>query len=200
VEQVFLRIGFFIYAKAVASLGTTSYAAHMVCMNIMTISFGFGDGLQIANTSLVGQSMGKDRVDMAKIYTGVTKKIGIVIAIVLSVLITLCSDQLAGFFTTDLGVIKECEIPLIILSLTVLFQIPQVIITGALRGAGDVRFVAILMLVSVTLVRPCLTYLLCYPLKLGLTGAWIALFTDQITRNLLSNWRFRQGKWKTIRL
>lgn len=198
VEQVFLRIGFFIYAKAVASLGTAAYAAHMVCMNIMTISFGFGDGLQIADTSLVGQSMGRNRVDMAKVYTAVIKRIGIVVAIVLSLLIVLLSDQIAGLFTTDPEVIHLCEIPLMILAVTVIFQIPQVIMTGALRGAGDVKFVAVLMLCSVTLVRPILAYVLSYTFGLGLTGAWIALFADQITRNIFSSLRFNQGKWKEI--
>lgn len=198
IEQLFMRAGFFIYAKMVASLGTAPYAAHMVCMNVMTISFGLGEGLQIANTSLVGQSMGRKRVDMAKIYTGITKRIGIIIAVILSISVILLSDQIAGLFTTDVEVIQLCEIPLTILSLTVLFQIPQVIIVGALRGAGDVRFVAILMLVSVALVRPTMAYILSYPAGLGLNGAWIALFIDQLTRNLISSWRFSQGKWKEI--
>ena len=85
-----------------------------------------------------------------------------------------------------------------ILAVTVIFQIPQVIMTGALRGAGDVKFVAVLMLCSVTLVRPILAYVLSYTFGLGLTGAWIALFADQITRNIFSSLRFNQGKWKEI--
>ncbi|NCB32435.1 MAG: MATE family efflux transporter, partial [Erysipelotrichia bacterium] len=198
VEQIFLRIGFFLYVKAVASLGTASYAAHMVCMNIMHISFAFGDGLQIANTSLVGQSMGKKREDMAMIYTKVTKMIGVILAIFFSISIICLSDVLAGFFTSDAEVVAACEIPMAILAITVLFQIPQVIIVGALRGAGDVKFIAGLMLISVTLIRPALTYLFCFPFGLGLQGAWIALFTDQVTRNAVSNYRFRQGKWKHI--
>ena len=36
VEQVFMRIGFLLYAIMVAKLGTTQYATHLVCMNIST--------------------------------------------------------------------------------------------------------------------------------------------------------------------
>ncbi len=65
VEQVFMRIGFFIYAKIVASLGTTDFATHQICMNIMSLSFTFGDGLSVASAALVGQSLGAKRPDMA---------------------------------------------------------------------------------------------------------------------------------------
>ena len=53
-------------------------------------------------------------------------------------------------FTNDLSVVKEAFIPMTILSVCILFQIPQVITIGSLRGAGDVKFVASLMFVSVT--------------------------------------------------
>ena len=62
VEQIFLRIGFFTYSKAVANLGTIDYATHLICMNVMTISFGLGDGLSVASSTLVGQSLGAKEV------------------------------------------------------------------------------------------------------------------------------------------
>ncbi|MEG0691965.1 MAG: MATE family efflux transporter, partial [Oscillospiraceae bacterium] len=68
VEQVFLRIGFFAYAKIVAGLGTVAFATHQICMNIINLSFAFGDGLGIASSSLVGQSLGKKRADEAIVY------------------------------------------------------------------------------------------------------------------------------------
>jgi len=198
VEQIFLRIGFFTYAKAVASLGTTDFSAHQVCMNIMHISFAIGDGLQIACTSLVGQSLGARRPDMAMIYGKVSQRIGMMMAMMTAVVITLLRSQLLGFFTTDLEVIAAGSIPMMILSVTVLFQIPQVIVVGSLRGAGDVKFVAMMMLISVTLVRPILAWILCYPLGFGLIGAWMALFLDQITRFTLSFTRYHKGHWTKI--
>lgn len=43
-EQIFLRIGFLTFTIVVANLGTTAFAAHQVGMNIMSLSFSFGDG------------------------------------------------------------------------------------------------------------------------------------------------------------
>lgn len=198
IEQIFLRLGFFMYAKSIAILGTVAFAAHQVCMNVMHISFGFGDGLQIANTSLVGQSLGARRPDMAKIYSRVTQRIGIVVAIILALICFGFKDQLIGLFTNDLEVITAGALPMMFLSIIILFQVPQVIIVGALRGAGDVKFVAFLMLISVTFVRPLLAWVLCYPLGFGLVGAWIALLIDQLTRSIISSQRFKQGKWSSI--
>lgn len=200
VEQVFLRFGFLMYSKAVAGLGTIAFAAHQVCMQLMNISFAFGDGLSIANTSLVGQSLGRKRPDMAMIHGKVSQRLGITMAVFVSLMITLFRSQLMGLFTSDAAVIAAGSIPMMILSVTVLFQIPQVIVVGSLRGAGDVKFVAMLMLISVSIVRPGLAWLLCHPMGFGLVGAWVALLMDQLTRNLISSWRFKQAKWTKIQV
>ncbi len=198
IEQIFLRVGFFIYAKVVAGLGTGEFAAHQVCMNIMTISFAFGDGLQVANTSLVGQSLGKKRSDLAIVYTRFSQLIGIAIAVLLCLTVSIFSNQLVEIFSNDLEVIELASIPMKILGITILFQIPQVIIIGSLRGAGDVRFVAWMMLFCVGIIRPFLSYLLAYPLGLGLIGAWMGLFLDQFMRFVISFIRFQKGEWLKI--
>ena len=42
VEQIFLRIGFLLFAITVANLGTTAYAAHQIGMNMMSLTFSLG--------------------------------------------------------------------------------------------------------------------------------------------------------------
>ena len=53
---------------------------------------------------------------------------------------------------------------------------------GMLRGLGQIRYVAVYSLVSIALIRPVLTWLLCYGLQWGLYGAWISLMLDQTMR------------------
>lgn len=200
VEQIFFRLGFFMYAKSVAGLGTLAFAAHNVLMNVMSLSFSFGDGLSVANTSLVGQSLGANRSDMALIYARISRRLGFCVAIVLSLFVIFNRNVILSLFTNDAQVIALAQIPIMILAVTMLFQIPQVITIGSLRGSGDVKFVAMLMFISVTLIRPVLSYILCYPCGLGLVGAWLSVFLDQMTRNVLSSWRFMQAKWIKIRV
>lgn len=62
-EQVFMRIGFMMTAIMAAKQGTDAMAAHQVGMNIMSLSFAFGDGLQSAAVALIGRSLGaKSRI------------------------------------------------------------------------------------------------------------------------------------------
>ena len=199
-EQIILRFGFFTYAKVVANLGTADFAAHQVVCNIMTITFSFGDGLQVANTSLVGQSLGAKRDDLAKIYSRVTQTIGICIAVALAIVISRFSSLICMAFTNDPEVIQLAHGPMQVLGILCLFQIPQVITVGALRGAGDVSFVTLMMFICVGLLRPGVSYLLVYPLNMGLLGAWFGCFVDQFSRFVYSLFRFRKGKWTQIQV
>ncbi|MEK7248271.1 MAG: MATE family efflux transporter, partial [Chloroflexota bacterium] len=71
---------------------------------------------------------------------------------------------------------------------------------GALRGAGDTRAVLLIMVVSTWVVRLVPAYILAIVLGLGVPGAWIAAILDISTRAALMAYRFRMGKWKTIRV
>ena len=55
-------------------------------------------------------------------------------------------------------------------------------------------------LVSIMVIRPIVTWILCYPLGWGLIGAWISLLADQLIRMLANYWRFGTGKWTQITL
>ena len=195
IEQIFIRLGFFMYSKSVAGLGTDSFSAHQIVMNVMQISFACGDGLQIATTSLVGQNLGAKRSDLAIVASKMSQRIGIIIALLLSSLITIFRYEILSMFIQDTIVIDYAIFPMILLSVTIMFQIPQVITIGSLRGAGDVKFVAILMVISVGIVRPGLSFIFAYILNLGLNGAWVAVFIDQIVRYVVSRIRFSKGKW-----
>ena len=200
IEQIFMRIGFFTYAVLVAKLGTQALATHQICMSIINLSFCVGDGLGIAASSLVGQSLGRRRPDMASVYGKASQRVGLLISAALFLLFLLGGELLMSLFTDDAEIIATGVKLLLIVAVTSPGQISQVIFTGCLRGAGDTRYVAAVSLVSIALVRPVLTYVFCYPLGLGLVGAWLSLLFDQYTRLLFSMLRFSKGKWKSIRV
>ena len=76
----------------------------------------------------------------------------------------------------------------------------QWVITGILRGSGDTKFTAITSFTSVTVIRPIISYLLCYPIGLGVYGAWIGMLIDQTIRFGFNTWRFKTRKWLTIKV
>ncbi len=200
VEQVFLRIGFLTYTKTVASLGTIAYATHQICMQIINLSFSFGDGLGIAASSLVGQNLGRERPDISLIYGKMCQRLGFLVSCCLMVVFVFGGRGLVGLFSPEAEIRDMGQQLMYIAAVTTLVQISQVIFSGCLRGAGDTRFIAVVSLISVALVRPSLTWIFCYPLNMGLIGAWISLLLDQTMRFTCSFLRFSSGKWVNIKV
>ena len=193
VEQIFMRIGFFTYARLVAGLNSETVpalAAYTICMQIQNMSFTFADGLSIASSSLVGRSLGAKRPDMAIIYGKTSQKIGLVISFALFAVIISGRYFFTGLFTQTEAVMRLCVPIMILIAVSSPFQISQVVLNGSLRGAGDTKFVAAISFVSIMFIRPVLTWLFCYPMGLGLIGAWISLVFDQMLRLTLSFRRF----------
>jgi len=200
VEQVFVRIGFFLYAATVARIGQTEYATHIICMNILTLSFSFGDGLSIAASALVGQNLGKKRPDLSIIYGKTGQRLAFMISSVIFLVFIFGRTFLVSLFSQDPAVVALGANIMIIAALGTHMQTSQVVFNGCLRGAGDTAYVAIISLISVALIRPFLTWFLCYPMGFGLYGAWVALIVDQSCRLVFSYKRFSGGKWAAISL
>lgn len=92
-EQLCLRIGIIIYSRIVASLGDIAYATHMVCMNIQSLTFMSVWAFQNSATTLMGQSLGRRRLDMADNYTRMTRNISFWISCVIGVILRFSADK-----------------------------------------------------------------------------------------------------------
>lgn len=200
VEQVFMRIGFFSFAIIVAALGTIAFATHQICMNVINLSFCFGDGLSAAAASLVGQNLGAKRPDKAKIYGKTGQRMAFIISTVLFFVFILARKQIIMLFNSEEHIVSLGGMIMIIIAFTTHAQTSQTVYNGCLRGAGDTKFVALISFISIALIRPALAWILCFPANLGLKGAWIALFADQTMRYILGKKRFDSGKWTKIKI
>ncbi len=204
-EQVCMRFGFFIVAKMIAELSTVDFATHTICMSIVNLSFCFGDGLGVAASALVGQNLGKKRPDYSIVYGKSAQRIGFGVAILLMLLFVFGGEMLINLFMTkgeeQAATIVSIGVKiLMILALITPAQISQVIFSGCVRGAGDTKYAAMVSLICIALVRPSLTFLMCYVFELGVIGAWIAMSIDQYLRLLFMALRFSGGKWMKIKV
>lgn len=198
IEQFVMRAGVIIYSKTVASLGTVAFATHQVCMNIQAMSFMNGQAFAVSATSLVGQSLGKKRFDMAQAYSRHTRRIGMAVSLLLGVAFFLFGKPIVSLYSTDATVIQQGAIILMFVALIQPFQSSQFILTGALRGAGDTKATAAIMFITTLLVRPGLALITINLLGWGLYGAWVAMVADQLLRSWLVLLRYNSGKWKQI--
>ncbi|MBQ9764735.1 MAG: MATE family efflux transporter [Lachnospiraceae bacterium] len=202
-EQILLRIGFMSVAVMAAKQGTDDFAAHQVAMNCMALSFSFGDGMQVAAVSLIGQSLGQKKPELAKTYGKICRRMGMCIAVVLAMLYFTCGEFYFNMFfpKAEQAHIVAIGIKMMrVIAVVVTIQIAQVIYMGCLRGAGDVLFTTIASTVSVTCLRPISSFLFCYTFGFGILGIWFGLIADQICRYVLTSWRFQSGKWANVKI
>ena len=201
IEQILLRIGFLATAIMVANQGNDAMAAHQAAMNVLTLSFAFGDGLQHAAVALIGRSLGEKAPDKARNYGSACQAIGSVISVIVAIAFLLGGRWIMTLFFKDNTHIVDIGTQLVyIMILVVLFQIIQVIYTGALRGAGDTLYTAVASTISVTVVRTAVAYICGYALGFGINGIWMGILADQVVRFIMSSTRFKRGKWVKIKV
>ena len=195
-----MRVGFMMTALMAANQGTDAMAAHQVGMNIMSLSFAFGDGLQAAAVALIGRSLGADDKELAKEYGSICRKFGAGISVFLAVLYVFSARFLFSLFFKESHIVDIGVNIMYVIILTVIFQISQVIYMGCLRGAGDTLYTAAVSTLSVTVIRTAVSYLFGYTFGFGIVGIWLGVLGDQMSRYLFASVRFKSGKWTEIKI
>lgn len=199
-EQLLMRIGFMLTALMAANQGMNAMAAHQVGMNILSLSFAFGDGLQSTAVALIGRSLGEKNEEMAKRYGAACQRIGGIISICLAVIYFFGARFLYGLYFREEHIVAIGVNITYVIIFVVIFQVRQVIYMGCLRGAGDTFYTAMASTVSVTVIRTLGSYICGYVLGFGIIGIWMGIVADQVSRFLFASIRFRKGSWTKIRI
>ena len=199
-EQLLMRVGFMATSIMAAKMGTASMAAHQVGMNIMGLSFSFGDGLQATAVALIGRSLGQKDEALAKEYGRTCRMLGLIISFFLACIYFFGGHAIMSAFFEEPEIVKiGVDITRIII-IVVIFQVSQVIYMGCLRGAGDTGFTALASIISVTVIRTAFSYMFGYILGFGINGVWMGILADQVSRFIFGSVRFKQGKWTKIKI
>ncbi|HJZ47126.1 MAG TPA: MATE family efflux transporter [Roseiflexaceae bacterium] len=198
-EQLVFQGALLIFVRFVTSLGTAAYAAHNVVINIESLSFLPGLGYATAASALVGRWLGAREPQLAEASAYEALLQGGLMMTTLGAIMVLLPHQLIASFVADPQVIEVGATPMRIAGLFQPFLAINFILSGGLRGAGDTRWPLYTKFISTWGVRLPLVYTL-LALGFGLNGIWIAMGTDFGVQALLAAWRFRAGKWKTLRV
>ena len=107
IEQAVMQGGFLILQIIIVTMGTVAMAAYQIGININAIVFFPIFGFAIANTTLVGQSLGEKNYDKAHTYAYESLKITMFMGFVLGILMFIFAPQFAMMYSRDPLVIKE---------------------------------------------------------------------------------------------
>ncbi|MBE6936248.1 MAG: MATE family efflux transporter [Ruminococcaceae bacterium] len=199
-EQLALRVGLLLFTTYIVHLGTAEYAAHNIAGSIHSYVVNFGQAISVALVSLVGQNLGAKRPDIAERYFSEALKMCWLVSAILMVPLLLIPQYIAMIFTREAAVIEDIVVALRILAGFVAPQIIQIAVCGGLRGGGDTKWPLISTMIGVLGMRMVLGYFFIVVFQWGLAGAWFCWLLDQTTRAVIIYFRFRGGKWKTVKV
>jgi len=154
-----------------------------------------------ATAAVAGQNLGAGHPDRTVRAVQVASRIGLGVAAAVGLLfLTIPRTLLAMFGMQDPVVVGLGVQLLTFLSVSGLFITVALTYTGGLQGTGDTKSPFYISVVSQIVVPLGLCTFL--DATRGLTPAdiWLAILLGHATRSALSVLRFRQGKWRNIRV
>jgi len=200
IEQLFWALGQMVITSYAAILGIIFLAAHQVLMRIQAILTMFYMGFSLGAMTLVGQNIGAEQHKEAESVARVAGYVVFVVVLLVAGVLLIFSRPLITLFTADPQVVA---IGTKLIKLFAIIQIPKAVnavVMGNLRGAGELKWLMWLAIMSVIFVESGLTWIAAFVLNLSLLGIWLMTGTDEIVRLVLNYWRFRGGKWKFINI
>lgn len=179
--------------RITAPLGTVAVAANSLAVTAESLCYMPGYGIGSAATTLVGQSMGAERKDLAKGFARASTWLGMGIMGGIAILMFFAAPLMFNMLT-PVPEIRELGIQVLrIVVPAEAFFGASIVAAGALRGAGDTVYPSLLNLISMWGVRIVLASILA-PV-IGLHGVWLAMTIELTVRGILFLVRLMRGKW-----
>ncbi|MFI0930294.1 MATE family efflux transporter [Streptomyces sp. NPDC021019] len=193
IRTLSLRAVLMIATAVAARLGDVDIAAHQIILSLWSLTAFALDAIAIAGQAIIGRYLGADDEKGAREACRRMVEWGIGCGIVLGVLIVLARPLFIPLFTSDPSV-KDTLLPaLLVVAVSQPIAGVVFVLDGVLMGAGDGRYLAWAMLVTLAVFAP--VALLVPSLGGGLTALWWAM-TLMMAVRLVTLWlRTRSGRW-----
>ena len=192
-QNIITRGAYVMSTVIVAPLGTIAIAANSFAITAESFCYMPGYGLSDAATSLVGQSIGAKRKELARQFAYITTGLAATLMTGAGILMYIFAPQMMGVLTNDPEVIALGVKVLRIEAFAETLYAVSIIGYGSCVGAGDTMVPMILNFASMWVVRIGLAFILTP--KLGLAGYWIAMCIELNVRGIIFFLRIRGKRW-----
>ena len=158
-------------------------------------------GLMGATAAVAGQNLGAGKPDRSARSTQAAALMGLGVAASIGVLFVAIPRPLLSIFGMHDGVVVDLGVELLgYLAISGLFVTVALTYTGGLQGTGDTRSPLYISIVSQVIIPLGICATLEATSGLESHDIWLAIVIGHMTRAVLSVIRFRQGKWRDIRV
>lgn len=192
-QNIISRGAYVMSTVIVAPLGTIAIAANSFAITAESFCYMPGYGLSDAATSLVGQSIGAKRKELARQFAYITTGLAATLMTGAGILMYIFAPQMMGVLTNDPEVIALGVKVLRIEAFAETLYAVSIIGYGSCVGAGDTMVPMILNFASMWVVRIGLAFILTP--KFGLAGYWIAMCIELNVRGIIFFLRIRGKRW-----
>jgi Na+-driven multidrug efflux pump len=149
---------------------------------------------------MVGRCLGEGDIERPERMSAQLIKITVPVNFLISLSVILLSRPLLGMFTSDELVFRMAIGIFFVDMIAELARAVSQVYEYALRAVGDIMFTTGVLAVSCAVFSLALAYVLAIPCGLGLIGCWIGLALDEVTRAIVTYFRWRRGIWKTKKI
>lgn len=198
---------FTVFLFMVGRIGKTELAATNIVISLNSLAFMPMMGFSMGTSTLVGQALGRNAPDEAILL--VRRTIHIVYCYIFSMMGVylvfprplLALFQPRAMPLSEFGTIVQTgRMLLCFVAFYIFFDGPYMIFTGALKGAGDTRFIMWSVGLASVFVLVVPVYVVVEFFGAGIHAAWTLLTLFILTLFALTGWRYRQKKWTGMRV
>ncbi|HED1540850.1 TPA: MATE family efflux transporter [Kluyvera cryocrescens] len=181
----------------IALLGTEALTTKVYASTISQFVALFAISIGQASQIIIGRAVGAREIDAAYQQGIRSWRLGLMVALTISVAIYLCAVPIMQLFTANQDVIALTKRLFMFSILLELGRATNIIVISSLNATGDVRFPFICGIIVMWIVSLPFSWLLGLHLGLGLVGVWLAYIIDEGLRAMLMYRRWRSRVWTT---
>ncbi|MFD3675984.1 MATE family efflux transporter [Streptomyces sp. NPDC058613] len=193
VRTLSLRAVLLIATAVAARLGDADIAAHQILLSLWSLLAFALDAIAIAGQAIIGRYLGAGDTAGAKAVCRRMVQWGIASGFVLGLLVVLARPVFVPLFTSDPAVEDALLPALLVVAVSQPVSGIVFVLDGVLMGAGDGRYLAWAMLLTLAVFTPAA--LLVPAMGGGLTTLWWAMTLMMLVRMVTLQLRARSGRW-----
>jgi putative MATE family efflux protein len=191
---VLLSLIYMWLTRFTARFGTPALAALGVGHKMEGLGFMAISGFSLAASALVGQNLGARQEGRAREAVRLTVRYCLIVTATTALAFLLIPGKLVALFTDDPRVISDGVLYLRVISFAQIGQSFELILEGALAGAGYTFWPQV---TSTTLTAMRIPLAAWWSRALGLLGIWLALSVTAISRGIAMILFWKSGRWRT---
>lgn len=180
-------------------MGTYAVTTRMYVVMFAQICYMLINAVSQSAAIIIGYCIGAQEFDQADRQNWHVLKNFTPITMLIAVMLALFAEPLLGIFSSDPQIIALGQQVLWVDVLLELGRCFNIVLVRDLQAVGDVAFPVIIGICSQWVIGVGIAYLLGVWYGLGLVGVWIAFMLDECLRAVIFVFRWKKGKWRSIK-